>query len=478
MTRKFSSTSVATTLASGINSTATSIVVATGTSSALMGGVTLAAGNVDSFALAIDVDTINEEIVWVTQRSGDTLTVVRAEAGTTNIAHTAGATVKHVLTGDDATFFTAGVATADAAIPESVVTAKGDVLVASTSGVVDNLAVGTNGQVLTADSTQALGAKWSTPEVTLNGTQTLTNKDLTSGTNTFPSTLATTSTTQTLSSKTLASPTVTGTFTAGGSAGTNGQVLSSTGTGIQWTTTSAGYTQPTIGSTAIPSGSTVSTISALTLSAPTFTGTVTAGGSAGTSGQVLSSTGTGVQWSTAAAGYSQPTIGSTAIPSGATVTTIAGLTLTSPTVNSGSLATPTVTNGYIVSPKEKTLLWIGGAGGAGTINFDILSQGVLYYLSDAVANFTLNFRGNGSTTLNSLMNIGDSWSVVFINTNGTTAYYPTVFQIDGSAVTPKWVGGAAPTSGNVSSLDSYTFTIIKTASTPTYTVLAGQARFA
>ena len=173
MTRKFSSTSVATTLASGINSTATSIVVATGTGAALMGGVTLAAGNVDSFAVAIDVDTINEEIVWVTQISSDTLTVVRAQAGTTNIAHTAGATVKHVLTGNDATFFTAGVATADAAVPQSVVTAKGDLLVASASGVVDNLPVGTNDYVLTADATQTLGVKWSavtTPSslITLN----------------------------------------------------------------------------------------------------------------------------------------------------------------------------------------------------------------------------------------------------------------------------------------------------------------------
>ena len=167
MTRKFSSTSVATTLASGINSTATNIVVATGTGAALMGGVTLAPGNVDSFAVAIDVDTINEEIVWVTQISSDTLTVIRAEAGTSGIAHTAGATVKHVLTGDDATFFTAGVATADAAIPESVVTAKGDLLVASTSGTVDNLAVGTDGQVMTADAASALGVKWATP-VTLN----------------------------------------------------------------------------------------------------------------------------------------------------------------------------------------------------------------------------------------------------------------------------------------------------------------------
>ena len=182
MTRKFSSTSVATTLNAGINSSATSIVVATGTGAALMGGVTLTAGNVDSFGLALDVDTQNEEVVWVTGVSGDTLTVVRAKAGTSAIAHTAGATVKHVFTGDDATFFTTGTATADNAIPESVVTAKGDLLVATASGVVARQAVGTNGYVLTADSTLTNGIKWSAAaagDVTLTGVQTLTNKTLT-----------------------------------------------------------------------------------------------------------------------------------------------------------------------------------------------------------------------------------------------------------------------------------------------------------
>jgi hypothetical protein len=67
------------------------------------------------------------------------------------------------LTSDDLNFYTAGVATADDAVPESVVTAKADILVGASSGVVDNLAVGTNGQVLTADSTQTLGVKWATP---------------------------------------------------------------------------------------------------------------------------------------------------------------------------------------------------------------------------------------------------------------------------------------------------------------------------
>jgi hypothetical protein len=139
------------------------MTVAAGTGSALMGGVTLAAGNVDQFTVALDVDTQNEEVVFVTAVSSDTLTIVRGRAGTSAIAHTGGATVKHVLTSDDLTFYTTGVATADAAVPESIVTAKADLLVASASGVVDNLAVGTNNQVLTADSSATLGVKWATP---------------------------------------------------------------------------------------------------------------------------------------------------------------------------------------------------------------------------------------------------------------------------------------------------------------------------
>ena len=182
MTRKYSSISVETTLASGISNSATSMTVATGAGSALMGGVTLAAGNVDIFTVALDVDTQNEEIVYITAVSSDTFTIVRGQAGTSAISHTGGATVKHVLTSADLNFYTAGVATADAAVPSTVVTAKADLLVGASSGVVDNLAVGTNNQVLTADSAQTLGVKWATPatgDVTLTGTQTLTNKTLT-----------------------------------------------------------------------------------------------------------------------------------------------------------------------------------------------------------------------------------------------------------------------------------------------------------
>jgi hypothetical protein len=160
MTRKYSTTSVATTLAATISSSATTLAVAAGTGSALMGGVSLAAGNVDQFLVALDVDTQNEEIVAVTGISGDTLTVVRAQAGSSNISHTAGASVKHVFTGDDATFFTAGVATANAAVPKSTVTTKGDIIAATASATVTRVAAGTNGYILTADSAEAAGIKW------------------------------------------------------------------------------------------------------------------------------------------------------------------------------------------------------------------------------------------------------------------------------------------------------------------------------
>ncbi len=185
MTRKYSTTSVATQLVNTISSSQTTITVTTGTGSLLMGGVTLAAGNVDQFLVALDVDTQNEEIVAVTNISGDTLTVVRARAGTSGIAHTAGATVKHVFTGDDATFFTAGVATADGAVQKSLVTTKGDLFTATASATPARLGVGSNNQVLTADSTTATGLKWSaisaTPRIAQVVTATTTSVTNTAG---------------------------------------------------------------------------------------------------------------------------------------------------------------------------------------------------------------------------------------------------------------------------------------------------------
>ena len=112
----------------------------------------------------------------------------------------------------------------------------------------------------------------------------------------------------------------------------------------------------------------------------------------------------------------------------------------------------------------------------GTINFDVSTASVWYYTSNASANHTLNFRYSSGATLSSVLAVGDAITLVWLNTNGATAYYPNVIQIDGSAVTPKVP--AAITGGNASAIDAYSFTIIKTAATPTYTVLETQTKFA
>jgi hypothetical protein len=320
MTREYSSISVETTLASSINTTVTTMTVATGTATALLGGISLAAGNIDIFTVAIDPDTINEEIVYVTQVSGDTLTISRGQAGTgtagsIGIAHTAGATVKHVLTSDDLIFF-----------------------------------------------------------------------------------------------RNNASPVA-----------------------------SFGFSGSTSGTTTVQATAVAGTT---TLTLPAATDTL---------------------------------VGK------ATTDTLTNKTLTSPTINTATIATPTITGGttatsVLISPEERTT--VSATAATGTVNFDAATQSVLYYTTNASANWTLNIRGTSGTTLTSMLATGDAITVVFLNTNGATAYYPTVYQIDGSAVTPKWQGGNTPTAGNASSIDAYSLTIIKTASTPTYTVLASQTKFA
>lgn len=115
----------------------------------------------------------------------------------------------------------------------------------------------------------------------------------------------------------------------------------------------------------------------------------------------------------------------------------------------------------------------------GTLNYDITSQSVLYYTGNSTANFIPNFRGSSGNTLTSILATGQSVTAVWAVTMGTTAFYSTAVQVDGfaSTVTLKWQGGAAPTAGNASSVDAYTYTIIKTAST-SFTVLAAQTQFA
>jgi hypothetical protein len=321
MTRQYSSISVATTLNSGINTTATTMVLpSVAAATALMGGVTLAAGNVDIFTVAIDVDTVNEEIVFVTNVSGDTLTISRGQAGTgtpgvSGIAHSAGASIKHVLTSSDLIFF-----------------------------------------------------------------------------------------------RNNASPVASFAF-SGSTSGTT-----------------------TVQATAV-AGST-------TLTLPAATDTLVAR---------------------------------------TTSDTLTNKILTSPTINTATIATPTITGGtnsnsILVAPEER--MTVSATAATGTINFDALTQGVLYYTTNASGNWTLNVRGSSGATLNSILEVGDSFTLAFLATNSTTAYYQSALTIDGSAQTVKWSGGTAPTAGNASSIDTYSFTIIKTASA-TYTVLgAGPIKYA
>jgi len=111
----------------------------------------------------------------------------------------------------------------------------------------------------------------------------------------------------------------------------------------------------------------------------------------------------------------------------------------------------------------------------GTINFDVATASIWYYTSNATANHTLNFRYSSSVSLNTALPVGDTITLVWLNTNGSTAYYPNTIQIDGTTVTPKVP--AAISAGNASAIDAYSFTIIKTAAN-TYTVLETQTKFA
>ncbi len=300
MTRKYSSISVETTLSAGISSTATTMTVVAGTAAALLGNQSLTAGNVDQFTLAIDPDTVNEEIVFATAVTSDTITIVRGRAGSSAITHSGGATVKHVLTSNDLDYFTTGTETA---------------------------------------------TTLSTSTVTLTGAQTI------AGVKTFSS-----------------SPV----FSA----------ITNTGT----------------------------------LTLPTSTDTLV-----------------------------------------------------------GRATTDTLSAKTLSSPKEITT--VSATAATGTINFDALTQGVLYYTTNASGNWTLNVRGSSSVSLNTMMSTGDALTIAFAATQGTTAYYQSAVTIDGTSVTPKWQNATAPSAGSASSIDVYTLTIIKTASA-TFTVLGSQTRFA
>jgi hypothetical protein len=125
------------------------------------------------------------------------------------------------------------------------------------------------------------------------------------------------------------------------------------------------------------------------------------------------------------------------------------------------------------------IVTVSATAATGTINYNVTTQSVLYYTSTAGGNWTLNLRASSGTSMNTALATGQSVTVAFLVTQGVTPYYNNVVQVDGttSGVTTKWQGGTAPTAGNASSVDVYTYTVVKTGSA-TFTVFASQTKFA
>jgi len=267
--------------------------------------------------------------------------------------------------------------------------------------------------------------------------------------------------------------------------GTNGYVLTSNGTTASWAAAS--------GVTSFTSGTTGLTPSSPTTGAITLAGTLnTANGGTGLTGftaannaiySTSSSALTAGTLPVAAGGTGATTL--TGVLKGTGTTAITAATAGTDYVAPGTATTFTATQTFsgsssvlaAVATNIAEVATVSATAATGTINFDVTTQSVLYYTSSASANWTLNIRGSSGTSLNTLMSTGQSITIAFLVTNGATAYYQTGFTIDGTSVTPKWQGGTAPTSGDASSVDIYTFSIVKTGSAA-YTVFGTVTKFA
>jgi hypothetical protein len=174
-----------------------------------------------------------------------------------------------------------------------------------------------------------------------------------------------------------------------------------------------------------------------------------------------------------------------AVPAWDTVTqTDVGLSNVTNESKSTMFTDPTFTGTVSLAPATFESVSVSATAATGTVNVDSKTNTVFYYTTNASANWTFNFRGDGTTSLNTYLTTGKSVTVAFMVTQGATAYYPTAFTVDSTAsgvggyvYSVKWLGAAAPSGGNASSIDSYTFTIIKTAD-KAFTIIASQARFA
>jgi hypothetical protein len=220
------------------------------------------------------------------------------------------------------------------------------------------------------------------------------------------------------------------------------------------------------------------TIGSVTLSSPL--GVASGGTGVATLTGVVKASGTSA-FTAGNVNLASEVIGTLPIANGGTgATTLAGANI--PVVNAANTFTALQTFSGSTSvaaaklTNAKEVATVSATAATGTIAYDVTTQSVLFYTTDASANWTVNFRGSSGTSLDTLMSTGESITAAFLVTQGSTAYYNSAVQVDGLSVTPKWQGGTAPTAGNALGVDAYSYTIIKTASA-TFTVLAAQTQF-
>ena len=251
-------------------------------------------------------------------------------------------------------------------------------------------------------------------------------------------------------------------------------------------------------STSIATTGTVTSVGGTgTVNGITLTGTVTSTGNLTLGGALtgvslatqvtgtlpIANGGTGTT-STTFANLATNVTGTLPVANGGTgATTLAGANI--PVVNAANTFTGTQTFSGTSSTLSLVLndaaevATISATAATGTIAYDITTQSVLFYTTNASANWTVNFRASSGTSLNTALATGQSVTAAFLVTQGSTAYFNSAVQVDGttSGVTTRWQGGTAPAAGNASGIDVYAYTIIKTGSA-TFTVLASQTRFA